>query len=221
MTHFVSRTKEIFFPQPPKELDFKGAVAAIDTQRISRIAKSAIFAFSTALSTVTMILSEASIIAWPIILPLVAISVVAFGVFYRLNSLDKKYVSGLDDAKRTSLVQTEIEKVFHGKEKMDDVEVTKSLKGINQILGNVVFNDNFIKSILATNAEKTTSEKSIAEIIVEKKQEKMMNFSCTSEWVEKGGFGLPAYKYTFTVKWSPVPLETKVEYQCVEEKKKT
>lgn len=203
--------KSLFFPPQPTEIDFKAAVEMVDRQRIARIAKTALFALATMATTATLVLTEAALIAWPFALTAIAVTLLAGSLFYRLNSLDRQYIAGLDDAKRSGLAKVELQRIFQYKSSLGNAEIETILKKINRLLGNTAFSKEQIEIVQFINAKAKDSNKSLAEIAEE--QQISLNFSCQSEWVEKG-YGLPAYTCGFTIMWDGKPQsEIEVAYQ--------
>lgn len=216
MTAIAMQIGEIFRPTTPAELDFKSAVKAENTQRLARITNIALYAIMSFVATVIVVLNEAAIITWPITLTLIAVNLVIAGLFFRLRSIDRKYLQDFDDAKRSDILKNEIERIFHSPTPFEDKEISASLKGINRLLGNPIFDNELTEKILLANAaaRKNTVIKSLAETAKEQNIE--IDFSCHADWEEQGRFGLSSYKYSFDVVWSFIPGESKVTYSSQE-----
>lgn len=197
-------------------MDFNAAVKSVDTQLLARITKVALFTLMSIAATAMFVLSEAAVIAWPLTLPVIATTIILGGLFFRLNSLDKTYVSWMSDDMRASLVKNELERIFHSKDLMSSQDLTKSLKAVNRVLGNSVFNEEKIQSILTINAyaQRTGNGLSLAETA--QNQKVPIEFSCSSEWTEEARFGLSPFDYAFTVTWDPTPGQIGVTYSCTE-----
>lgn len=201
----------VFFPQKlpePNEITFKTAVNAVNAQRISRIVKAALFALSSIAATITLVLTEASIIKLPAAIPALLVTLAAGIVFYRLNALDERYLEGLDDQTRSSLAKKELERILLAKEALPPKEVEKSLKDVNRLLGGEIFEKDAIDQILAAQKLAALSEtpKSIAEVALEQKTP--ITLSSASTWHEQGRYGLPSYERCNQVSWSGNPADS-------------
>lgn len=216
MTAIAMQIGDIFNPKTPAELDFKNAVKAENTQRLARITNIALYAIMSFVATLTIVLNEAAVITWPITLSLIAVNLVIAGLFFRLRSIDHKYLKDFDDAKRSDIVKNEIERIFHSQTTFEDKEIMTSLKGINRLLGNPIFDQALIEKILLTNA--AARKNAIAQSLAQTAQEQNIDidFACESEWEEQGRFGLPSYKYAYNVAWSFIPGESIVTYSSQE-----
>lgn len=208
MTSIPKQIVNLFFPPTlpaAAEMTFKIAMEAVNQQRIARITKTAVFAISSIAATVCLVLSEASIVSWPILIPAITVSVLAGAIFYRLNSLDKRYTNGLDDKTRSQLAKSEMERIFLGKTPFSDKHVTKSLKNLNRFLGHEIFDKEAIERILMikNEAHRNKAPKSIAEVGFE--QLVPVAISHHIEWEEPGRFGLNSYQYALKVSWDGNP----------------
>jgi len=187
---FGSRTKSLLFAPKASEHHFDSAIKAVENQRIARIVKTALFIFSTITATTLLTLSEASAIAWPIVLPALAVTLVAWGIFYRLNSLDKRYVEGLDDNTRVTLAKKELERLFFSQPHPSPDAIQKALQGINHLLEYPVFSPEYIQ-----NAQKTAGSDKLS-------------LKLQEEWFEKGWYGLPSFNRSLTVQWDGQTAES-------------
>ena len=211
MNTIIPKAQNLFFPQPLKGVTFTSAADATKMQQIARITKTALFAIFSFSMTTLMVLSEASFITWPLAVGLISVALITGGLFYLLHSLDHKYVDGLDDTKRANLAEEAINRIFHSKPLLSEMEITKTLKGVNSILGNTIFNKQQIFEIICL-AKEANENQSIADVAAAKNIH--LFESCTSEWEEKGRFGLPSYCYNFQVNWDSSSGKVNVCYTC-------
>ena len=210
MSGITNQISKLFFPPThpeSTEVTFKIAMDALSTQRIARITKAAVYVFASIAATVTLVLTEAAIIAWPLAIPSIVVSVIAGLVFYRLNSLDKRYVEMLDDKTRESVAQKELERLFLSHDPLTEKEVKKSLNDINRLLGLEIFDKEAIDSILRVHslAELKGSKTSLGEFAFEQNQPIVI--SATSVWFEQGRFSLPSYEMSVGVTWNGNPSD--------------
>lgn len=223
MTSIPKQMAHLFFP--PKmpeqsEITFKTVAEAVNRQRAARITKAAIFALSSIVGTITLVLTEAAVIAWPLAIPAIVISLTAAAIFWRLNSLDKRYLEGIDDKTRAAVSKNEIERILLSKETLTPKEITKSLKNVNRVLGNDVFSKENIETILLVKREAALSKtpKSLAQVAFE--QNVSLAFNSISEWTTQGRYGLPSYDYKLEVVWDGNPENPmNIEYQSKEANK--
>lgn len=213
----------LFFPpaaqQEPKEITFNDAIRDLNVQRIARIAKTIFFTISSIATTVALILTEASIFATWMAIPAFLTVLVAGAIFYRLNSLDSRYVERLTDATRESCIKKELERIFLSQEKFTPEEVTKSLNNVNRLLKFDVFDKEAIDNILSIQ-QNDSNLKSIAEMA--KEQNQSIAVALGSDWFEQGRFGLPSYNLSVGVNWSGIPTDPiVVKYQSKEAGKNT
>lgn len=194
----------LFFPPvPPEDMTIKTAIENLNTQRIARVAKAVFFTLSSIVLTAALALTEAAIITAPIAIPLVVISVITGLIFYRMNSLDERYVEGLTDKKRESLSKQELERVFLSETRSTNAELTKSLNHVNRLLRLEIFDEKAIKIILRLNDEAALEPISLGAFAFGKNQ--ALNISCASEWLEHGQFGLSNYGFDVEVNWNGNP----------------
>ena len=207
----MTAISRVFFPPKPleaKEITFKTAVEAVNTQRIARITKAALFALSSVATTVTLVLTEASIISWTLAIPVILVTILTGIIFFRLNALDKRYLEGLDDTIRSSLAKKELERILLSSIPLKSEEVTKSLKDINRLLGSEIFEKDAIAHILLMQSKAALNQplKSIAEFAFE--QNKPIIISANSAWLEQGRYGLPSFELSVGVNWSGNPTDS-------------
>ena len=217
MNAVTSQIKELLAPTAPKEMDFEAATAVTTTQRIARIVKTVFFSLASLVLTVAAVVFELIPIVWPITLTIVATVLIAGAIFYRLHSLDKQYVEGLTDEKRSALVTQQIETIFHDKNRLSDEEIAKTLKRINGILGIPVFTKIIIANTLRANAltsDVKHQEHSIVEIALERHLPTLSSRSL--EWTKEGRFGHPKCTYKIDIDWSDIPGKTQVIYSRAE-----
>lgn len=217
----------LFFPpaaqQESKEITFNDAIRDLNVQRIARIAKTIFFTISSIATTVALILTEASIFATWMAIPAFLTVLVAGAIFYRLNSLDSRYVERLTDATRESCIKNELERIFLSQEKFTPEEVTKSLNSVNRLLKFDVFDKEAIDNILSIQQNADVNDanlKSIAEMA--KEQNQSIAVALGSDWFEQGRFGLPSYNLSVGVNWNGIPTDPiVVKYQSKEAGKNT
>ena len=205
---------------PPKlsensEISFKSAVDALKLQSIARIAKAALFTLCSLAATITLVLTEASVISWPVTIPVMIISALTGLIFYRLNSLDQKYVEGLDDKTRESLAKKELERIFLSHNSIPANEIDKNLKDLNRLLGSEIFGKRAIDQILDIQAKsflvnKTgNSEQAITQSIAEAalEQKKSIALCFDIKWTDEGRYGWSSYNRSLHINWKGSPAE--------------
>lgn len=210
MSCITNQVSRLFFPpshQESTEVTFKTAMDALNTQRIARITKAVVYAFASIAATVTLVLTEAAVITWPLAIPSIVVSIIAGLVFYRLNSLDKRYVEMLDDKTRESVAKKELERLFLSDEPLTAKEVKKSLNDLNRLLGLDMFDKEAVDNILRIHGEAVLkgSKTSLGEYAFAQNQPIVI--SSAYEWFEKGLFNLPSYRTTVGVTWSGNPSD--------------
>lgn len=193
--------RAMFFPKKPVSMDFTAAIDALKMQQMARITKAALFALATLALTAVVVLSEASMIAWPIFLPVVIVTLVAGFLFYRLNSLDDQYISGLDGNLRASLAKEEIDKLFcqRPSRELKKEEIESTLQNINTLVGHEIFCATFRKKVIDAH-ESCDGEKTLAEFFEAKNIP--FHIEGKREWEEKGRFGLSSYTRAIDIKWN-------------------
>ncbi|HEV8051330.1 MAG TPA: hypothetical protein VGP47_02465 [Parachlamydiaceae bacterium] len=210
MSGITNQISKLFFPPilpETTEVTFKIAMDALNTQRIARITKAVIYTFASIATTVTLVLTEAAIIAWPMAIPSIVVSIISALVFYRLNSLDKRYVEMLDDKTRESVAKKELDRLLLSDEQLTSKEISKSLNDINRLLGLEIFAKADIDNILRihTDAALKGSKTSLGAFAFELNQPIVI--SSTSVWFEQGYFNLPHYEKSVGVTWNGNPSD--------------
>ena len=186
MTTIQQQVKNIFAPQTlVAPIVLTKAAQAIDAQRVARITKTALYALAAIGVVTTILLTEAAIVAWPVTLTVIAVTLVAGGIFYYLNKLDRRYQEGLDDKTRTELAQRELEKLFcSASSDINMHQIDQQLSGVNKLLGHRVFSSALTNKLLGND---TSGD---------------LQIKCQQNWHEKGLYGLPAYDYEVDLAWS-------------------
>ena len=223
MSSVTTQISNLFFPPEipeNREITFDAAIDALDTRRLARITKAALFALSSIVGTVMLILTETAVLTWPIAIPLVAVTLVAGLIFYRLNSLDSRYVEFLTDKTKEKLVQHELNRILLSPSTFTTEEVTKSLNCINRLLDMEAFDAVDRGHILNMHAESllATSSQSIAEFAYE--LGKPIKIDSKADWFDQGRFGLPSFARKVEVVWSGIPNDNiHIIYTSIEKNK--
>jgi hypothetical protein len=208
ISNFTTQFNHVFFPQVIPEstpITMKDALSLLDTQRMARITKSALFALSSFAATVTLVLTQGAVISWPLVIPSILITVVTGLIFYRLNSHDEKYIERLNEETRQTLVKKELETIFLRKNAFEVKNIPQSLQNINRLLQCDIFSENDINNILNIQfcALDAKSTKPLAEFALE--QNKPIIISSRFEWFSQGRFGLSSYDQIAQVSWNGDP----------------
>lgn len=187
-------------------MDFPSAITALDSQRLARITKIAIYALATIATVATLVLTEAAVIAWPIALPIIAVTLIAWAVFYHLNSHDDTYLGPLDAQTLAMLAKKELEGVFNWPAAVKTAaEIERTISDAHKLLGRQVFSPAFIQKItekhLNAGKEEATATDGAAPT------ENPLRIDCQEEWPEIRGFGLAKHNCTLKVSWSGLPGE--------------
>lgn len=200
--NIINQTFELFFPPAKSEIEvsFDSALKDLMTQRIARVAKAIFFTISSVALTVSLILTDAGVITWPLAIPAILTTLAAGLIFYRLNSLDNRYIERLTDTVRETCVKKELERIFLSQEPLTQEEVKRSLNGANRLLNFEFFDQERIDNILSI--QNNSESKSIAEMANEKN--KSIAIDLGSKWVEQGRFDLPSYTLNVGVQWTGV-----------------
>lgn len=214
MMSIPTTAKALFFPPTPEKLNFQAAVQAHRHQQLARITKMALFIIATLAASATIILTEAAIITWTIALPVIAVTIAAGLLFYRLNALDHRHIEHVEDEKKDVIVQKRLEKLFYEPTIRDDKYVRDSLRGLNRLFGKKIFTDTFIAKIVFLNNLKAdgVDEKSLAQLA--KEEEVNLSIRFEDEWTELGRFDLPGYQWSLKFNWdgqhgSPIEISCK------------
>lgn len=220
MSCITSQISKLFFPptQPEStEVTFKTAMDALQTQRIARITKAVVYAFASIAATITLVLTEAAVITWPLAIPSIVVSLVAGLIFYRLNSLDKRYIEILDDKTRETVTKKELDRLFINDELVTATQLKKSLSGLNRLFGLEVFDKEALENILRIRDEAELKGTKIALGAFAFEQKQPIVISSTFSTFEKGLFGLPSYETTAGVSWTGNPSDPIITtYKTVE-----
>lgn len=217
ISNFTTQVSHLFFPPEIPEstpITMKDAMSYLDTQRIARIAKAALFTLSSIAATVTLVLTQTAVITWPLVIPSILISAVAGLIFYRMNSLDENYIERLNDETRKALVKNELETIFLKKNACEIEDISQSLRNVNRLLQCDIFPDSAINNVLNIQFQaldaKTT--KSLAEFALE--QNTPIVISSRFEWFQQGRFGLTSFDQAAQVSWNgDLEKEISVFYQ--------
>lgn len=204
----------MFFPKKPASIDFQTAIDALKLQQRARITKAALFAIATIALTAVVLLSEASLIAWPIFLPVVLVTIAVGVLFFRLNSLDNRYIEDLDGDQglRASLAKQEIDRLFCSRPSsaIKKEEIDRTLQEINLLVGHQLFSPTFRKQVLDMH-DRSAGDKTLAE------SAEVLGVSlaleCKKELQEKGRFGLPTYVRAIDMKWGGKKADA-IELTC-------
>lgn len=193
----------IFSPPKNENPDFTSALAAIDRQRVARIVKAAVYIFATVTTAVSIMLTEAAVITWPIAIPTLLVTLAAWGVFWRLNRLDDRYVEELDDTRRMELAKKELERLLFTQTLdtfPDSQSLSKAFENINKLLSCEAFSQEFLKNIREIKERAPTSTKTLCDTAQELCTP--LSIKCTRDEVEKGRYGNPSRKRNLELDWS-------------------
>jgi hypothetical protein len=189
-----------FFPKKIENYQFDQAIAAIDQQQIARISKIALYVLAVIGTTATVLAIEASLFVLPIAIPIMIVTAIAWGIFFRLHTLDERYVEGLDDNLRSNLAKEELTKILctAPAEKSDETALGNTLGNINKLLGQMVYSTEQIKTICELNAKRPVDQSIAAMAQVEGIS---IAIDHKLESLDIGRFGNPSYKRTLEVHW--------------------
>jgi len=132
-----------------------------------------------------LVLTETAVITWPIGIPLLLVTLVCAVIFYRLNSLDTRYVEALTDQTKERLIKHELDRILLSNTTYSAEEVTKSLKNVNRLLDMEAFDKKDLEKILSVHSEAmaTGTNKSLAEFAFE--QNKSLKIESAGEWFDQ------------------------------------
>lgn len=201
MISLALTTRALFFPKQPDELNFKSAMKAHKLQDIAWITKTALYALASVAATFTLFSIEAAAITWSIAAPVIAATAILGLLFYRINSLNERYVAGFDETTKPAIIKQELATLFQSKEEQSLKRIVKTLHGVNRLLGTELFDDHDIAKIrqLALIKQEGQLPESLAEIAHLCDIDLSINKS--HDWVEKGRYGLNNYECSYAVAW--------------------
>lgn len=213
---FQHQMKAVFFPKKVEKVDLQSSLAAQNNQRIARITKTAIYIFAALATAAMIVLTEAAIIAWPVTIPVILITAIAWIVFYRLNKMDQQYTQDIDDKMRSDLCKKEMEKLFLEDTKGKELVVERTLTDLNQLLGHPVFEAPFISKVREIQTKRGESK-----TLAEAAQLLSTPFTIDSQqkWREQGRYGWNSYEYEVKMAWSgkaTEPIEVSYKKTAVE-----
>lgn len=192
-------------PDCPDEISFKSAVEAANSQYLARITKAALFALSSIAATITLVLTEAALITWPLAIPSIIISLITGVAFFRLNYLDQVYMKGLEDPKRADLIKHELMKVFNSTPCPEKDQALQTLHGVNRLLKCEMFTEELILQISNLYEAETfePKTKSLATLALELNCP--IRISGATKWFEQGRYGLNSYQFEVDLSWEGTP----------------
>lgn len=198
----ITHYPDISFPPKNDHIDFTSALAALNRQRVARIAKVAIYIFATIATAASIMLTEAAIISLPITLSALLVTVTTWLIFWRLNSLDDAYVDKIDDHQRSELARMEFERLlFH--EKLNSfksgLQLALAFEDINKVVSYPLFSTEFLQKLLAIKEQTSNGNKTIYEAA--KELTTPLSLCTHNEIVERGWFGKPPLKRKIEFKW--------------------
>jgi hypothetical protein len=224
--HLSDQTGDIFLPPSITTPDYPTVISAIERDRTARIAKLAIFIFSTAVTMAVTVLSEIGVIAGLWTLPALLMSIACWGIFYRLYSLESAYLENAGDSIRQDLAKQHLERLFFETsiENVSDLKELRSMFAhINALLDVDIFTDaelqRFARLDLTSCANKTLFE-------VAQEQGVDLSFNLEMERDEPGRFGYPPCSYKASIHWdgnkdNPIMVTKKCNQtkNCMEQKR--
>lgn len=202
ISQFSARTMETICPPLHETLDHPTVMSAIERQRVARISKLAVFIFSTAYTLATATLAEAGVVTAAVALPALLVSLVFWGLFFRLNNLDDAYVEKIDDTVRQDLAKRHLERLLFEvplTEAEDLKQLYSGFAHVNALLGTDIFTADAFKQFTSINFGSHTP-KSLFEAAHE--QAVPLSLDLQTEKFEPGRFGWPSRRRIAAIKWN-------------------
>lgn len=201
ITQFSAKVGEIVTPPNLDTLDHATVISAIERLRAARIAKLAIYIFSTSLILAVATLTEAGAITAMVAIPALLVSLVCWSLFFRLNGLDCVYMGNADDRIRENLAKKHLECVLF-EIPLAGIKTIEQLCPvfihINMLLGVDIFTVETLKPLAGLNLSDSGS-RTLFDIAQEQSIPLLLDLQ--ADFFERGRFGLPSYHHKAAVQW--------------------
>lgn len=147
---FTNFLKDCLYLQPVQDWDYKIILERTIKERYARITKIAIFLLGSIATTSLIILTEVAVVVLTPTLITLFISIAAWSIFYKLQSLEGNYLADLTDAKKSEILNKRCDYIFFEHkigQSLDPYFYRKELQLINFIIKTEIFETPFFEKI--------------------------------------------------------------------------
>lgn len=191
---YLQPVKSFLHPEKIEQWDFSAASKAAEKEHLAKITRAALFIFTTLVTTAVLVLTDVSVVLWPIAGPLTMIMLIAGVAFYFTNDLEARQAEGLNNDKRAELVKDELERLFFH-EKLENWNPKEALTCANKLLRAEIFTEDYIQKITELTGDKTLCQAA-------ENNNLDLSFSKTLPVFIRGWYGDSNIEYTIEMHWS-------------------